>query len=393
MNSEERWRPPHLGLGVRYLVEPVTNCLNRIGPSLPTTDVEWRLLVEPSIDMLTVPAVSSIWFSEELDGTPLTLSSEEFSLLRRHRIVAALDPSLFAPESAEQIKFHQVNTAVLQMRLVKEAQKVAEILAAEGIEMLVLKGLATSVLDYDQPARRHTGDVDVLVEEGAITNAVRTLASHGYEIQSGQLPIRNSALKGYALYSPSGIEVDVHRRLSQYADRETSVLFSDRVPLSDSGLWALSGKYRAAHAAVHLVDSNGRHKRLSGLLDITQILEGDTCHGLSDIKSAAQAIGLEAQVGIGLSMEAAVSGRSANEIREWCMPGYLERSALMRAEHSPIRSLLRKTAGRSNFKSSARYVLGLAVPSVDDLRDQQMRADYVVNVRRVFGSFPRGNSR
>lgn len=103
-----------------------------------------------------------------------------------------------------------------QLRVERGALAMIELLAAEGIEFRVLKGLATAYLDYPNPAFRGFGDVDLLVRPRDVPRMMRMLEASGrghfYVIRGNDWRIQHAVT-----FVIDGIEVDLHHRLLHQA--------------------------------------------------------------------------------------------------------------------------------------------------------------------------------
>ena len=82
-----------------------------------------------------------------------------------------------------------------------------------GIPVRVLKGTASSHLDYPDPALRTYGDVDLLVPGDHYEQAVRLLVSDGAHRRypEPRTGFDRRFGKGCSLRTPDGLEVDLHR--------------------------------------------------------------------------------------------------------------------------------------------------------------------------------------
>ncbi len=261
----------------------------------------------------------------QLPGPAMEPTTEERERLEvRHRIGPLVGRRFPNSESAELER----NLMTVQLQLSVVAREVCAALADAGIESHILKGLATSELDYAKPSMRHTGDVDLLVSALHLERATEVL------VDSGLLPADDVAaadsrltdghnLKGVVLEHPSGTEVDVHYRLSRFAppsDRlmqhSTDLLF---------GLSALSTEGRLVHAAAHSVLSPNPGRRLSSVADIVAILDNSE-FDWGRARILADELGLTAGAGVALRAEALVMGREPHPGLDWPQPGPLLRS-------------------------------------------------------------------
>lgn len=89
--------------------------------------------------------------------------------------------------------------------------RVARALAAEGIEVMPLKGALLQRWVYPDPAEREVSDVDVLVQPGAFRRAEAALQRAGFR----WLRSEGSDWQSVWLHPEVPIEIDLHRRLAR----------------------------------------------------------------------------------------------------------------------------------------------------------------------------------
>ncbi len=190
------------------------------------------------------------------------------------------------PEQADEAgRAHRASmtTAVLLERTLVET---ASLLERAGVEFRVLKGTAVARLDYEDPALRSFGDVDLLVPSAQFDSAVAALEEAGHRRRYPE-PRRGFDAhfgKGSCLVRPDGYEVDLHRTFAMGP-------FGLALPVDD--LWrsssafhvggrvfaALGPEERFMHACFHAV-LGSPVPRLSALRDVAQMhlcrpLDGD----------------------------------------------------------------------------------------------------------------------
>jgi hypothetical protein len=109
--------------------------------------------------------------------------------------------------------------AIVAREILRDA---AQVLSAQGIAVMPLKGVLFQQLLYADPAERLLSDVDVLVPEKDFWRAVALLLSAGFRPEKA-----GRSLIEVALRSDKGLSIDLHRRLfspGRYA-LSTSSLF------------------------------------------------------------------------------------------------------------------------------------------------------------------------
>ncbi|MFV3131451.1 nucleotidyltransferase family protein [Niveispirillum sp. KHB5.9] len=90
--------------------------------------------------------------------------------------------------------------------------------AAAGIRFLVLKGIPLSCLLYGDPARRGSGDIDLLVAPADFAAAAELLRGHGHALLDGMPtltgdPGRDHPVRDLGLHR-NGILIELHQRLT-----------------------------------------------------------------------------------------------------------------------------------------------------------------------------------
>ncbi len=198
---------------------------------------------------------------------------ELWNVLLRHRIGPLLSlpiatGSVVVPAGARAVVAAQARVvAALQMRLEFDAGVIIGLLDANDIDTRVLKGLATSELDYTLPGLRHTCDIDLVCRAEDFLRACEVLRFHGYRELTPRWQRQPFLMKGATFRTPSGAEVDLHHRLFRIGDPETSALFQPGEPLRCGGM-ALAVELRLAHARCHLMVATPHFRRLSSLVDV-----------------------------------------------------------------------------------------------------------------------------
>jgi hypothetical protein len=149
---------------------------------------------------------------------------------------------------------------------------VGDLLGREGIDFLVLKGLATSHLDFLHPEQRTAVDVDLLIRPEDLDRATLALTASGFDRPD---EIRDLMDKGRTLKDKSGRHVDLHIRPHAPGRRLGSYWWetSDTFVLAGRTFSALSRGGRMAHAASHLALSWPSARRFSSALDLVVLVD------------------------------------------------------------------------------------------------------------------------
>jgi hypothetical protein len=264
------------------------------------------------------------------DPTVNPTDAERTRLTRRHRIGPLVGRRFPTRESVELER--DLMTAQLQLSIV--AREICSTLDNEGIDSRILKGLATSELDYAKPSFRHTGDVDLLVGIEDLDRACDVLLGSGLQ-PSDDLANDGLLLKGTVLEHASGIEVDLHYRLSRFAPpTPADVLMQDPADLL-FGLKALPAEGRLIHAAGHAVLSPNPGRRLSSVADIVAILD-NTEIDWRHARALADEMGFTGAVGVAFRAEALIMKRDPHPGLDWPHPPALLRSMVETTRRRPL---------------------------------------------------------
>lgn len=190
---------------------------------------------------------------------------------------------------AFQLKAHSIQVAQLQLKLRAQMVSTVQLLEKNSIEVRVLKGLATSDLDYAEPARRHTSDVDLLVRPKDFKRACEIINQPGVEALKAGEP--SQLLVEATFVTSQGLEIDLHHRLFRIGPANDHLLFDQPDQLPNAVGQALKSEARLLHAAGHLLLSPPGHRRLSSLIDVA-ILSSVDYVNVVDVLELAESFGL-----------------------------------------------------------------------------------------------------
>lgn len=289
--------------------------------------------------------------------------SFEVDAAREHRILPLIADHWLRPELRDGFRAERRHIAVVQLRIESELRSVAGVLAQEGIDFRVLKGLATAALDYPSRSMRQTGDVDLLVRPERLNDATRVLLDRGcrpHRLANGVDPL---LLKGTTLVAPSGVEIDLHVRLNRYSRAAGDALWQ-RPSRIDEHLLALPDDMRLAHAAGHLMWTPFGRRRLSSLIDIGALRDrGASRH---DALSQAEHIGMKGLVGVGMEIEARLRCRPHERV-DWPRRSGLESRAFLSSRRALALEHLLALRSLPGHAARGRYVAQFANPSNEHL--------------------------
>ncbi len=303
------------------------------------------------------------------DGVVLS-ELERRQLIGRHRVGPLVDRGWPEAASAERMRVLTMN----QLRLEAAGREVVALLAADGIDSRVLKGLATAALDYPDPTLRHTGDVDILVAPADLHRAVALLAPgrRRRELVSTKASVMQGATftndRGDDL---DGIEIDLHFRLSRYHPvPPPGLLFERGVRFADGRLTALPPEARLIHAASHAVLTESAGRRLSSVADLVLLVDrAASDRGATPsldwarAREMAEQLGLAGIVGAALRAEAALMGRGDHPGLAWPEPSRLEQRAFIAPGRHPLATHAQALRHLETTADRVAYVDGWLRPS------------------------------
>lgn len=256
------------------------------------------------------------------------------AFLARHRVTTIVPlRCVVGARQREDLRRRLHEIYGTQMRIEATAGVVIERLRDIGVEVRVLKGLASAHLDYPHPELRQTSDVDLAIPPGTLDAAVQCLTRLGY-LRPVAMPTSNHLLKGATMLAPgSGIEVDLHERLFQRSPT-TDLLFDGQgEQLPNLNASAFGVELRLVHTAGHFILAPPGGRRMSGLLDVVVIRNRHSID-LSRALTIAQELRVARMVRSALRLEADLSGRDTADLHAWPDADWLERRTRLRPERN-----------------------------------------------------------
>ncbi len=187
------------------------------------TDVEFSLL-----------AACCRWcYSREGEADIRRLSSEAdwarlVRLADRHRVqslasFALQQNSIAAPPTiGSQLLGDATSIAERNLRSARELARLAQAFSDAAVDLLFVKGITLSALVYGDPFLKMSGDIDIVIDPAAITDAVQILAGLGYRATLPAGETSSLALQRWHrqrrgsdwLHSKSGLMIDLHTALA-----------------------------------------------------------------------------------------------------------------------------------------------------------------------------------
>ena len=270
--------------------------------------------------------------------------------VQRHRVSALMLEALkkmpaaaIAPARMQALLWCNQRNALRGLTQIAELARLLRAFQAQGINVLVLKGVALSQRLYGDPFRRGIGDMDLLIARADFVPAHALLVENGYVRQdslathppSGDLV---ALMKDCAYVRDGGHVVELHLQLSERNDCpewDFSVLWRDRAEIRVQSLVlpTLSDRvlapYLLAHGARHCWD------RLCWLADIAVLFKDkavraralDDCARLGWKNEAGHA---DALIGLWLGGETATSAGVSVQMRWFMQAFFSERRWLER---------------------------------------------------------------
>jgi hypothetical protein len=204
---------------------------------------------------------------------------------RDHRVpgllLAAIDAEALpvTDEQRHQARERHVAAMASVLRLECRLLEVVDVLEANGLAVVALKGSALAHLAYPDPGWRFFGDVDVLVRGDQLGAALATLTATfdavrlGPEVRPGYDCRFGGAV---TLRCADGIDLDIHRTLLSNTfgfaiDLDELFATAQRFELGGRQLVALGPEARLMHACYH-AGLGDAPPRMSSVRDVAQLL-------------------------------------------------------------------------------------------------------------------------
>jgi hypothetical protein len=318
-----------------------------------------------------------------VDWSRLCVLAEENGLLAGLRSAVAQTAEPLIPIDAQQKlkEFHRAQL-IFSLQLTSELFRLLERFAAAHIEMVVIKGPVLSMRCYGDPAARQYTDLDLIVQTKDIRRSTEIMLELGYEPRIPLQAIANRKIPGeYVFRRPdTSLLVEFHtehtfryhpRRLplEKVLARKTWVSIDHRqVPaLSIEDELVLI----CIHAAKHLWE------RLAWVADVAAFVANDPTLNWSKAISAAEEVGAERMLRVGLGLAANLSAlQIPREIEAYVTSdsvavSLVERIATQLKEGRPasagiIRRAAFRVRMRGGFWPGLSYLLRLSLSPTED---------------------------
>lgn len=179
------------------------------------------------------------------------------------------------------LEIDQEHLAIAAMQLRAEAsyRKTKEILAAKGIELLLLKGPHLGSTVYEHPGQRLYSDLDVLVRPKDFKAAVAALVENDFQPESFSHFSRKiqEDFKHWEFRSPYGWTIELHRWLSGHDrfDIDVDALFDRAEPFlfGETPALGLGHEDLLLHLCLHMGTSYFKLIERKHVLDIALLVQ------------------------------------------------------------------------------------------------------------------------
>ena len=163
-------------------------------------------------------------------GIPIALGaipSDQVSteLIANHRVggllLAHAEALELRPDLVEAMRQQALSHSFAGLQLVRRTENVAEIFRAHGIQFLIFKGVALSILTGREPAHRGAWDVDVLIRREDVPRAHSFLVGEGFLQKIAFTPREGKRWRFWSFrerelsYRKDGTYIDLHWRISK----------------------------------------------------------------------------------------------------------------------------------------------------------------------------------
>ena len=181
-------------------------------------------------------------------------------------------PTDLTDEQRGEVYQHQGVVMTRCVQLEHHMLALATGLRARGIRVVVLKGGATSHVDYPDPSLREFSDIDLLVDPGDREAAIAIVEESGWR-RGYALPRGHDEFTHAVTYVRDQMELDLHQRLGHRALGllvPPAEVLVRAVPFEVAGIevWALDTTDRLIHACLHSVSARPADRRLSSVVDV-----------------------------------------------------------------------------------------------------------------------------
>jgi hypothetical protein len=199
-----------------------------------------------------------------------------------HQVFAEAGPSDRCRDDARQVLAGERRaTAARNLRNYAEFKRIALAMKAHDLPLMPLKGLHLAELVYGDISLRPMTDLDILVPEDRVPEAIQVLRSLGYGPETDNADaalamIETTCALGFA-HQVHGTWVEVHWRLSEPGDGFAAPMddvwrTSAVAKLGGCNVQVMQPEYLLLHVAAHLACKHGFIFGVRALADVAEIV-------------------------------------------------------------------------------------------------------------------------
>ena len=278
---------------------------------------EWALLLACARPDFNVQRLNEL-LRQPVDWSALFKLAEEHSVLglAATRLWNCGDAPL-PPEIFQELRERHRAQVLFALRLTAEMHRLFDNLGGAGVEVVLIKGPVLSARCYGDPGFRQYGDLDLVVREGDIRRATELMIRLGYEPRVPFTAIEAKKIPGEYVFRQSNTRllVEFHtERTFRYHPRPLPLekLFKRqaRVSIDSKEIPALAPEDELALICIHGAKHFWEH--LSYIADVAAFVSNQELDW-GCVKSAAEEVGGERMLYVGLRLAADVLGAALPE--------------------------------------------------------------------------------
>jgi hypothetical protein len=205
--------------------------------------------------------------------------------------------------------------------------RILAVLRAAALDPIILKGAGLATTVYDEPAERNFGDIDLLLAQGEIDEAVMTLGRHGFRSNFPGVEAAESEYREHHFHirveRPGGDMVELHWGLTRAIEPfhlDAAAFMAESVTARGTRRLRVP---RPEHALLHTVVENVRDgfNRLTRLVDVDRIVAAAPAMDWGYLEAAARAARLLPALALSLEVSRDLLGTPVpDEVRRRIQP-------------------------------------------------------------------------
>lgn len=233
-----------------------------------------------------------------------------------YEAVCKRQPGLPSPVR-RRFRYHALQQSAVSLKRLRQLPFVLRALVGAGVPVIVLKGASLAYELYQTPTLRAVADLDLLIPEQALEQAITALSPLGFSLDSSQLePSRRAASYHIALASPA-VTVELHWTLGRNISIPLEELWQRSARSLHFEASVLDPVDELIYLAFHMV-KHKMHVHLHHLCDLSyRVHQGLPEPQRLDLLARSRAWRLESKVLLALRLvERALPGREPSRILE-----------------------------------------------------------------------------